>query len=103
MQRASTSAYRGGSERDTRLYARQGRVASLGNVPWRMQVSLGAYPSFGKVEAAIRNCNHAGSLDGTKSELVGKMGMERWALSSLERRTDPETQNVWAAGHYQGR
>jgi hypothetical protein len=66
-----------GSERDTHLYPRQGRVASLGDVPWRMQVSVGACPSFGKVEAAIQNCNHAGSLDGTKSGLAREMGMER--------------------------
>jgi hypothetical protein len=47
---------------DARLHAQQGGVTSIGDVPWRAQVSVGAYPSFAKVRATIQESNDARSL-----------------------------------------
>jgi hypothetical protein len=44
------------------LHARQGGVTSIGDVPWRAQVSVGAYPSFAKVRATIQESNDARPL-----------------------------------------
>ena len=51
-----------GSGLDARLHARQGGVTSIGDVPWRAQVSVGAYPSFAKVRATIQESNDARPL-----------------------------------------
>jgi hypothetical protein len=45
-----------------RLHARQGGVTSIGDVPWRAQVSVGALPSFAKFKAAVQKSNDARSL-----------------------------------------
>src|SRR6516162_6498507 len=52
------------SERDARLHAQQGGVTSIGDAPWRAQISLGACPSFAKVEVAIQRSNDARSMGG---------------------------------------
>jgi hypothetical protein len=56
-----------GSERDACLHARQGGFTSVCDVPRRAQVSVGACPSFAKVDAAIQESNDARSLGSAPS------------------------------------
>src|ERR1700730_17608194 len=41
----------------------------MGNVPWRAQVSVGAYPSFAKVRATIQESNDARPLGDAPSKM----------------------------------
>jgi hypothetical protein len=46
---------------------RQGGVASIGDVPWRAQISVGAYASFTKVQASIQQSNDVRPLGNAPS------------------------------------
>src|SRR5271165_6705010 len=59
---------------------------SIGDVPWRAQVSVGACASFGKVAAAIQRSSHAGSLEGAAN---GNSSRDRNGALDLCRRVMP--------------